>query len=42
LSQRVKELAERYGTTLPEMVSRVADVEAKVKRHLERMGFSWI
>jgi len=41
LTQRVKELAERYGTPLPRMVSRVAELEAKVNRHLERMGFAW-
>jgi type I restriction enzyme M protein len=41
LTQRVKELAERYETPLPQMVSRVAELEAKVNGHLERMGFSW-
>jgi len=41
LTQRVKELAERYETPLPRMVSRVAELEAKVNRHLEKMGFSW-
>ena len=41
LTQRVKELAERYETPLPQMVSRVAELEAKVNRHLERMGFAW-
>ena len=41
LTQRVKELAERYETPLPQMTSRVAELEAKADRHLERMGFSW-
>lgn len=41
LTQRVKELAERYETPLPQMVSRVVELEAKVNRHLERMGFAW-
>ena len=41
LTQRVKELAERYDTPLPQMVSRVTELEAKVNRHLERIGFSW-
>ena len=41
LTQRVKELAERYETPLPQMASRVAELEAKVNRHLERMGFAW-
>ncbi|MCI0692873.1 type I restriction-modification system subunit M [candidate division KSB1 bacterium] len=41
LTQRVKELAERYATPLPHMTCRVAELEAKVNRHLERMGFVW-
>jgi type I restriction enzyme M protein len=41
LTRRVKELAERYETPLPELTSRVDDLEQKVSRHLERMGFSW-
>ncbi len=41
LTQRVKELAERYETPLPRMTSRVAELEAKVNQHLERMGFAW-
>jgi len=42
LTQRVKELAERYETPMPQMVSRVAELEAKVNQHLGRMGFSWV
>ena len=41
LTQRVKELAERYDRPMPQMVSRVAELEAKVNRHLEKMGFAW-
>ena len=41
LTQRVKELAERYETPLPQMVSRIAELEATVNRHLETMGFAW-
>ncbi len=41
LTHGVKELAERYETPLPQMVSRVADLEKKVNGHLERMGFAW-
>ena len=41
LAQRVKELAERYETPLPQMVSRVAELESKVNRHLEQMGYTW-
>jgi len=40
LTQRVKELVERYETPLPQMVSRVAELEAKVNLHLAKMGFS--
>ena len=39
LTQRVKELAERYETPLPQAASRVAELEQKVNKHLERMGF---
>ncbi len=42
LTQRVKELAERYEAPLPQMVSRVAELETNVNRHLERMGFAWM
>jgi type I restriction enzyme M protein len=41
LTQRVKELAERYETPMPQMTSRVAELEAKVNQHLEGMGFTW-
>lgn len=40
LTQRVKELAERYETPLPQLSLRVANFEDKVNYHLERMGFS--
>jgi type I restriction enzyme M protein len=39
LTRRVKELAERYETPMPQAVSKVAELEAKVSRHLEKMGF---
>ncbi len=41
LTQRVKELAERYETPLPQLTGRVAELDTKVNRHLERMGFAW-
>ena len=41
LTQRVKELAERYETPLPQMLGRVAELEDKVNCHMERMGFTW-
>jgi type I restriction enzyme M protein len=39
LTRRVKELAERYETPLPQLASRVIELEAKVAAHLQRMGF---
>jgi type I restriction enzyme M protein len=41
LTQRLKELAERYATPLPALTARVDELEAKVNRHLEKMGFVW-
>jgi type I restriction enzyme M protein len=41
LAQRVKELAERYETPVPKINRRVAELEAEVNRHLEKMRFSW-
>ena len=41
LTQRVKQLAERYETPLPRMAERVAELEDKVNRHLAKMGFAW-
>jgi len=41
LTRRVKELAERYETPLPKLSDRVAELEAKVNGHLERVGFAW-
>ncbi len=40
-AERVKDLAERYEIPLPQMLGRVAEIEAKVNRHMERMGFAW-
>ena len=41
LANRIVELAERYEHTLPELEQSVTEYEAKVRAHLERMGFSW-
>jgi type I restriction enzyme M protein len=41
LTQRVKELAERYEAPLPQLTDKVAELEEKVNAHLQRMGFSW-
>jgi type I restriction enzyme M protein len=41
LTQRVRELAERYEIPLPQAVNKAAELEQKVNRHLEKMGFTW-
>lgn len=41
LTNRIIELAERYESTLPELEKDTTEYEAKVKSHLERMGFKW-
>jgi len=41
LTQRVKELTERYETPLAQLNARANELEAKVNNHLERMGFKW-
>jgi type I restriction enzyme M protein len=41
LTGRLKELGERYGKALPQISERVEELEARVARHLERMGFAW-
>jgi len=41
LTARVKELAERYETPMPQLACKVADLEQSVNRHLKRMGLSW-
>ena len=41
LTGRVKELIERYDTTLPAIDKEVKELEAKVNTHLQKMGFVW-
>lgn len=41
LTQRIKELAERYETPLPMQTTEVAELESKVSTHLQKMGFVW-
>ena len=41
LAQRIKELAERYATPMPELNATVGELEAEVGKHLEKMGFEW-
>ena len=41
LTNRIKELAERYDTPLPATNKLVVDLESTVNTHLEKMGFVW-
>lgn len=41
LTGRIRELAERYATPLPQLVDEVAALAAKVDGHLAKMGLSW-
>ena len=41
MANRIIELAERYEYDLPWLAKEAEALEAKVKAHLERMGFSW-
>ncbi len=41
LARRIKELAERYDSPMPAMNARVDELEMKVNRHLDKMGFDF-
>jgi type I restriction enzyme M protein len=41
LTQRIKELAERYATPLPQLAFDVEELGTKVETHLQKMGFVW-
>ena len=41
LTNRIKELAERYEMPLPELDREVEELTAKVEGHLHRMGMAW-
>ncbi|MCD6367445.1 MAG: N-6 DNA methylase [Bacteroidales bacterium] len=41
LTNRIKELAERYETPLPVIEREVEELEKKVKSHLQKMGFEY-
>ena len=41
LAARVKELEERYSSSLPQLTKRVSELEAKVATHLKAMGLEW-
>jgi len=41
LTGRIKQLAERYATTMPRLVSSIAIVTSRVEEHLRKMGTTW-
>jgi type I restriction enzyme M protein len=41
LTGRIRELAERYATPLPELTDEVATLAVRVEEHLAKMGASW-
>jgi type I restriction enzyme M protein len=41
LTKRIKELAERYESTLPELVAETEALTSKVEAHLNKMGYAW-
>jgi type I restriction enzyme M protein len=41
LTGRIRELAERYATPLPQLTDEVATVAARVDGHLKKMGVAW-
>ena len=41
LTGRVRELAERYETPLPQLTDEVAELAARVDGHLKKMGAAW-
>jgi type I restriction enzyme M protein len=41
LTGRVRELAQRYETSLPRLIDRLASVSARVDEHLRHMGATW-
>lgn len=41
LTQRIRELTERYELTLPNLKRQINELEQAVNQHLEKMGFVW-
>ena len=41
LTGRIRELAERYATPLPQLTDKVTSLGARVREHLVLMGASW-
>jgi type I restriction enzyme M protein len=41
LTRRIRQLAERYATPLPQLTSHVATLAAHMDEHLKKMGAVW-
>ena len=41
LTGRIRELAERYATPLPDLTYEIAAITSRVEEHLKKMGFAW-
>jgi type I restriction enzyme M protein len=41
LTERIKELGERYETPMPKLTNDIADLTAKVEDHLKQMNYAW-
>jgi type I restriction enzyme M protein len=41
LTGRIRELAQRYATPLPQLTNEMATLAARVEGHLQKMGASW-
>jgi type I restriction enzyme M protein len=41
LTERIKELAERYATPLPKLITETEALTGKIDAHLKEMGFNF-
>ena len=41
LTGRIRELAERYETPLPQLTEKLAALTTRAEEHLKKMGASW-
>ena len=41
LTGRIRQLAERYATPLPQLTEKVKTLAARVDNHLKKMGARW-
>ena len=41
LTGRIRQLAERYATPLPQLTDEVATLASRVEEHLKKMGAVW-